>query len=429
MKHLRAGVALSIAAALALTACGRDDSNNTNAAGGETPAATVDDSPATGTITVWAMGEEAEKLPDFVEGFKKDNPDANVEVTAIPWADVRTKVQTAIAAGTVPDAIMIGSSQTAMLVATDGMAAVPEGLYNPSDYFEGAASSTQANGTEYAIPWYVETRVLYYRSDVAKDAGVSTPTNWQELTDFSKGLQTGGAKWGLQLPMGDAEDSTQVILPFYSQAGGSVLDDAGEKYTLDNQAMIDALNYYASFFKDGVSPTSGYGDDATGLFVNGSSPTMFSGPWMTNVFKDLKDESWVDQNVATAVVPAGSANNNSYIGGAHLGVFKDAKNADGAWKLIKWLSQPQTQQDWYKATNDLPALTSAWDGDGMPSSPRLDVLKEQLDHTIAPPAIPSWDELSSTIETEAEKVANDKTTAEDAAKAIQAKADSLGLGW
>ena len=57
------------------------------------------------------------------------------------------------------------------------------------------------------------------------------------------------------------------------------------------------------------------------------------------------------------------------------------------------------------------------------------MLQEQLENTIAPPTVPSWDELSATIETEAEKVANGQVTSEDAAKAIQAKADTLGLGW
>jgi len=96
---------------------------------------------------------------------------------------------------------------------------------------------------------------------------------------------------------------------------------------------------------------------------------------------------------------------------------------------VRWLAQPETQQAWFDATSDLPALTTAWDYEPLTSNPRTQVLQEQLDNTIAPPTVPSWDELSATIETEAEKVANGQVTSEDAAKAIQAKADTLGLGW
>ncbi|MBM7817760.1 multiple sugar transport system substrate-binding protein [Cellulosimicrobium cellulans] len=429
MKLGRKAVAIGVVGLLALTACGRADDDST---GGESAAGsttTVDDAPAEGDITIWAMGEEGEKLPDFVQGFTDENPDANVEVTTIPWADVMTKFQTAVAAGTVPDAIMIGSSFMPTMVATGGLAPVPDGLVDSADFVEGAAASTVADGVEYGVPWYVETRVLYYRSDLAKAAGVEAPTSWEELTAFAQAMQANGSTYGLQLPMGDAEDSTQVILPFYSQAGGSVLDEAGDAFDLDNQAMIDALDYYASFFAEGLSPLSGYGDSQNSAFVDGSDPAFISGPWMVNVLADLQGEDWVEQNVATVPVPAGSANNDSYIGGAHLGVFAEAKNADGAWKLVRWLAQPETQQAWFDATSDLPALTTAWDYEPLTSNPRTQVLQEQLDNTIAPPTVPSWDELSATIETEAEKVANGQVTSEDAAKAIQAKADTLGLGW
>ncbi|MGN6239505.1 MAG: extracellular solute-binding protein [Cellulosimicrobium cellulans] len=429
MKLGRKAVAIGVVGLLALTACGRADDDST---GGESAAGsttTVDDAPAEGDITIWAMGEEGEKLPDFVQGFTDENPDANVEVTTIPWADVMTKFQTAVAAGTVPDAIMIGSSFMPTMVATGGLAPVPDGLVDSADFVEGAAASTVADGVEYGVPWYVETRVLYYRSDLAKAAGVEAPTSWEELTAFAQAMQANGSTYGLQLPMGDAEDSTQVILPFYSQAGGSVLNEAGDAFDLDNQAMIDALDYYASFFTEGLSPLSGYGDSQNSAFVDGSDPAFISGPWMVNVLADLQGEDWVEQNVATVPVPAGSANNDSYIGGAHLGVFAEAKNADGAWKLVRWLAQPETQQAWFDATSDLPALTTAWDYEPLTSNPRTQVLQEQLDNTIAPPTVPSWDELSATIETEAEKVANGQVTSEDAAKAIQAKADTLGLGW
>ena len=429
MKLGRKAVAIGVVGLLALTACGRADDDST---GGESAAGsttTVDDAPAEGDITIWAMGEEGEKLPDFVQGFTEENPDANVEVTTIPWADVMTKFQTAVAAGTVPDAIMIGSSFMPTMVATGGLAPVPDGLVDSADFVEGAAASTVADGVDYGVPWYVETRVLYYRSDLAKAAGVEAPTSWEELTSFAEAMKANGSTYGLQLPMGDAEDSTQVILPFYSQAGGSVLNEAGDAFDLDNQAMVDALDYYASFFTEGLSPLSGYGDSQNSAFVDGSDPAFISGPWMVNVLADLQGEDWVEQNVATVPVPAGSANNDSYIGGAHLGVFAEAKNADGAWKLVRWLAQPETQQAWFDATSDLPALTTAWDYEPLTSNPRTQVLQEQLDNTIAPPTVPSWDELSATIETEAEKVANGQVTSEDAAKAIQAKADTLGLGW
>ncbi|MCT9819232.1 extracellular solute-binding protein [Microbacterium sp. W1N] len=417
--------AIGIVGLLALSGCGRTDDAGT---GGNAEATTIDDSPATGEINIWAMGEEGENLGDFSAAFTEANPDATVTVTTIPWADVMTKYQTAVAAGTVPDAIMIGSSLLPSMVAAGGLAPVPDGVVDESTLNETAADSTVVDGVSYGVPWYVETRVLYYRSDLAEAAGLSAPTTWDEFTDFAKGFTTAGAQYGIQLPMGDAEDSTQVILPYYAQAGGEVLNDAGDAYAWDHDALVQALEYYGSFFTEGLAPLSGYGDSQTAAFVDGSNPAFISGPWMVSVLADMQDADWVEQNVATVPVPAGADNNDSYLGGAHLGVFSDAKNADGAWKLIRWLSEAQTQADWFDVTSALPSVSSVFDEEPFTSNPRIEVLNEQLQNTVAPPSVPSWDAMSAFIETEAEKVANG-SSAEDAATAIESKAESLGTGW
>lgn len=423
-KALAVG-AIGIIGLLAFAGCGRADDAGSS---GDAATTTVDDSPATGDITIWAMGEEGENLGDFSKAFTEKNPDATVTVTNIPWADVMTKYQTAVAAGTVPDAIMIGSSFLPAMVAAGGLAAVPDGLVDDSTMNETAAESTVVDGTSYAVPWYVETRVLYYRSDLAQAAGMSAPTSWDEFTTFAQGFKDAGSTYGIQLPMGDAEDSTQVIMPFYAQAGGEVLDSGGDAYAWDHDALVDALEYYGSFFTDGLAPTSGYGDSQTAAFVDGSNPAFISGPWMVSVLADMEDADWVAQNVATVPVPAGSANNDSYLGGGHLGVFSDAKNADGAWKFVRWLAEADTQKAWFDATSDLPAVTSVLSGDTFAADPRLSVLSDQLQNTWAPPSVPSWNEMSAFIETEAEKVANG-SSAEDSATAIEAKANSLGTGW
>ena len=37
-------------------------------------------------------------------------------------------------------------------------------------FFPGAVDTTMVDGTSYAVPWYVETRMVYYRSDIAAAA-------------------------------------------------------------------------------------------------------------------------------------------------------------------------------------------------------------------------------------------------------------------
>src|SRR5688572_8397485 len=98
--RLRALTALGVAATLALTGCGRDSSTSEEGPG---QGAAVDEGKAKGDIEVWAMGAEGEILGDFVQAFEEENPDATVDVTAVPWENAHGKIQTAIASGEVPD--------------------------------------------------------------------------------------------------------------------------------------------------------------------------------------------------------------------------------------------------------------------------------------------------------------------------------------
>lgn len=93
---LTAGMALT--GAFALTGCGRGDET----AAAKATSAPVDDSPATGTVTVWAAQGDADVLDKVIKPFKAANPDATVKITLIPNGEYYTKLQSAVAAGKGP---------------------------------------------------------------------------------------------------------------------------------------------------------------------------------------------------------------------------------------------------------------------------------------------------------------------------------------
>ena len=99
-------VAIVAAVALTLSACGREAADSSS---GETGKA-VSTGAATGTITVWAMGAEGEKLPELVEDFSAEYPDITVNVTAVPWDSAHDKFVNSITAGTTPDVAMVGTT-------------------------------------------------------------------------------------------------------------------------------------------------------------------------------------------------------------------------------------------------------------------------------------------------------------------------------
>ncbi|MDR7252636.1 multiple sugar transport system substrate-binding protein [Nocardioides sp. BE266] len=422
-RTARAGAVLGLAS-LALVACGRD-------AGSDGPAeqgAAIDEGKATGTIEVWAMGTEGEVLGDFAKAFTDANPDAEVEVTAVPWESAHEKIANAIAAGETPDVTLVGTTWMGEFAQSGGLDPLPEDLVSSSDFFDGAWGSTEVGGTSYGVPWYVETRVLYYRKDLAQKAGWDKPpATWDELKQFATDLQDkGGAEYGIQLPAGGT-GSWQTMLPFAWSAGAGVTNEDGTEYTLDTDEMTEALDYYKGYFDDGISPTRllDAGELESG-FADGTYGSFISGPWHTGL---VEDQGVTEDQYAVAMLPGkDSGPGTSFVGGGDLAVFADSDNKESAWKLVQWLADPDTQQDFYDEMGDLPAVSAAWDSGELAEDPQLSIFGDQLDHTLAPPAVPTWEEVATVIDSQVEKATKGDTSVEDAVKEMQRQAAQIGTG-
>ena len=427
MKHSALGRGLAIAALStlaigSLVGCGRTDSA-TPSGGEETIADT-----ATGTIEIWAAAGNGDALQTLADEFSKDNPDVTFEITEIPWGEIITLNQTAAASGTGPDIVMTGADQTATVIAMGGLAPVPDGVFTPDDVYPAAVASVTGENGLYAVPWYVETRFLFYRADIAAELGFSAPTTWDELKELSAAFKARpGGEFGYGLPR-PVENPAQVIVPFVSQQGGSVYDDSG--WTIDTPEFVTALDFYKGFFERGESALS----TTEATFENGGVPMYTSGPWMVDVYGDMikegtAPEGFTEDSIGFVPLPSGSANNDSYIGGGNLGVFAQSDNRPSSWKFLQWLLEDDQQKELFDIAGSFPALADSSDYEPISESPVMAVLKEQMPNTVETPSFPAWSQISQLIGTYAERVAYGEVTSADAAKAIQAEADQLGFGW
>jgi multiple sugar transport system substrate-binding protein len=408
--------ALVAATVLAVAGCGRDDG------GSDDTAKAVAEGKASGDITVWAMGTEGEKLSTLAQDFMKENPDAKVTVTAVPWDGAHEKIATAIAGRQTPDVSMIGTTWMGEFAKTGGLDPTPAEIAKKADYFPGAWDTTVVNNTSYGVPWYVETRLFYVNKEVAAKAGITTPPKtWDEFKAAVQAFKTkGGATWGVSLQPGGT-GSWQTVMPFVWQAGGNAVD--GNAYTFDTPQATEAYAYYKSFFTEGLAPKDLQQGALEPDFVKGKIGAFVSGPWHIGILKDQggagKYDLWH--------MPS-KTSGTSFVGGSDLSVFKDAKNRDGAWKFVQYLSRPEVQVKWYQTVADLPAVTKGWDDAALKGDPQLAAFGEQLKDAKAPPAIPTWEQVAAAFDAEMEKLAKTGQSPQDTAKNIQSKAGSIGTG-
>jgi multiple sugar transport system substrate-binding protein len=434
----RRSLAFLLAAALAVAACGSNDGDGggAGATDGSAPTGGAPASPGgspagspagggdvSGNLTVWAMGNEGALLGTMADLFMEEYPDVNVSVTPIDWGQAVTRLQTAIGGGQTPDVSQMGTDMMGQFVATDAIEPVGDG-FDPSAYFESAWNTGVVDGTAYSVPWYVETRVLYYRSDLAEAAGITAaPTNWDELKAMAKAMQEqGGAQWGISL----GTKNYQEYAPFLWSNGGQIMNDAGE-FALDSPEAVEALEFYDSFFEEGLSPTEvPEGFDITPAFVTGTHPMFFSGPWHVGLISDAGGAE-IEGKWAVATLPT-KASATSFVGGSNLVVFRDAPNKDAAWAFVEFMSRPETQVRWYEEATVLPAVQAAWDDPKLADDPNVAVFGEQLNDTQAPPPISTWSEVANAINEQLEQVTVGNVSAADGAAAMQQQATSIGTG-
>ena len=417
--------------ALLLASCGQNGgSNGPGGSGSNGPAGSAAQAPAVspaasvgGALTVWAMGNEGVKLKDLATSFMKDNPGTTVTVVPVDWGQAVAKLTTAIAGHQTPDVSQMGTDMMGQFAATKALEAVPAN-FSSSTFFESAWNTNIVSGTVYGVPWYVDTRLLYYRTDIAKKAGITAPpATWDDLTAMAKAMQSkGGATWGIGL----GTKNWQEYLPFLWSNGGDVIDAQG-KFSLNSPQAVEALTFYDSFFKSGVAQkTVPANFDITPAFVSGTHPMFFSGPWHIGLITAAGGPSFKDK-LGLALMPK-KASATSFVGGSNLVVYKDSKNKDLAWKFVQYLSDPKTQVAWYTDVTDLPAVQAAWVDSALKADPNVAMFGDQLKTTKAQPVISTWSEVATALNSTLEKMTTGAIEPQAAADEMQKEAEKIGTG-
>ncbi|MDN5343272.1 sugar ABC transporter substrate-binding protein [Oceanotoga sp. DSM 15011] len=367
------------------------------------------------TLTIWAMGEEAKKLNIIADDFIKENPNIEVKIQAIPWGSAHDKLITGIAGNTNPDLAQMGTTWMAEFGSMGVFENLEKYLKNSATvskdiFFEGPFETTIVDNKIYGLPWYVDTRVLFYRTDLLKSVGYENgPENWEELYDAAKKLSEKG-KYGLTMQTMEYQE----IMPFIWQNNADILDEKGN-ITVTTPEFIEAIDFYSKFFKEKIAPLSLSGT-LFQEFANGTVPMYFSGPWMINMTKEQTPE--IKDKFNVKVVPS-KKHGTSFVGGSNLVMFKNSKNKDIAWKFMEFVSRPEVQLKWYKEVGSLPSVKETWEDNYLKNNSMMSTFGKQLEKSKAPVNRPEWAQIEDALERRVQEACYGTKTPEEAAKDLK----------
>jgi multiple sugar transport system substrate-binding protein len=390
------------------------------------------DSAGPAVVGFWAMGREGEVVQQLVPEFERRVSGVHVRVQQIPWSAAHEKLLTAYVGNAMPDLFQIGNTWIPELVALGAIERLDERMarstsVRSADYFPGILDTNVVDGVTYSVPWYVDTRLLFYRTDILAQAGYSQPpTTWATWLDAMMGIkrQVGPANYPILLPF--TEWQVPVILAL--QRGAVLLRDHDQYGNFRSPEFRQAFEFYLDLFRRDLAPRGGkaqvanlYQDFASGYF------SMYvSGPWNIGEFRRRLPASLQDKWL-TAPMPApdGAYPGTSVAGGASLAIFRGSQHKDLAWKMIEYLSEPAQQVQFYRLTGDLPARQSAWPEGDLAHNRYAQAFWHQLQHVQSTPKIPEWERIAGKVSQYAEAAIRGSMDAAAALAALDGDVDAI----
>jgi multiple sugar transport system substrate-binding protein len=382
-------------------------------------------------VEFWAMGREGEVVQQLLPAFERQHPDIRVRVQQIPWSAAHEKLLTAFVGGAMPDIFQAGNTWIPEFVALGALDPLNERIDSSTvvaaaDYFPGILDTNIIDGRTYGLPWYVDTRLLFYRTDTLSRAGYTQPPRtWTEWLDAMRRTKEAAPdNYAILLPL--TEWQTPVILAL--QLGADLLRDNDQYGNFRSPQFRKAFDFYLDLFRRGLAPQTGetqvanlYQDFAAGYF------SMYvSGPWNIGEFQQRLPPSMADK-WATAPMPSPDEHypGVSIAGGASLSIFRGCRNKEAAWKVIEYLSDPERQVEFYRRTGDLPPRMRAWADQDLNANPHAQAFWEQLQRVRSTPKIPEWERIANSISQYAETAIRGRTAADAALSALDADVDAI----
>lgn len=381
-------------------------------------------------IDFWTIGREGEAMAKLVPAFEREHPGIRVHVQQMPLTAAHQKLFTAYAGNSMPDITQLGNTWLPEMQALnaieplDGYVAASK-VVDKADYFPSIWATNTIDGRLWGVPWYVDTRLLFYRVDILKEVGFDGPPHtWDEWRRQLAAIRARGDGKGfaILLPTNEYEPLMSLAL----QSEQPLLRDGGRYGNFRSEGFKRALAFYVDTFKAKQAPTitNVEAGNPWTEFGRGVYAFYLSGPWNIGEFRkriDAKDQDdW-----STAALPGVAGPGASNAGGSSLVIFRTSKHKQEAWELVEFLSRPDIQRQFYDLLGDMPPRRSSWEGGTLANDPKARAFRDQLERVVPSPAVPEWERIATEMQLVAAEAVAGQISIDDAAAEIDRRTDRI----
>ena len=380
-------------------------------------------------LTFWTIGREGEAVAKLLPDFEREHPGVHVKVQQLPLTAAHQKLLTAIAGGSTPDLTQLGNTWIPELAALDALEPLQERVatskvVRQDDYFANVWTTNRIGDALYGVPWYVDTRLLFYRRDLLERAGFDAPprdwAQWRRMLAALSHPERG--VYGILLPTNEFEQLLVLAL----QQDEPLLRDGNRYGNFRSAGFKRALAFYVDTFHQRQAPaiTNVEAGNPWTEFGRGVYAFYLSGPWNIGEFRKrlpaAQQNDW-----DTAPLPGEHGPGASNAGGSSLVIFRRSPRKAEAWQLIEFLSRPDVQQRFYDLLGDMPPRRSSWEGGALRDDPKARAFREQLERVRPTPPVPEWERIVTEMQLVAAQAVHGDLTIDQAAAEIDRRADLI----
>lgn len=261
---------------------------------------------------------------------------------------VQQALAPAILSGIGPDvALYVGASESVNLAARGGLVDMKtmDGFEEfTKEFREGAFVPYEYNGGVYGVPFTQTFPMIFCRTDIFADMGLTPPTTWEEFYDVMEEIQKNNMVVGIpNMTDGAMSTDNTIFAMFLYQNGGRFYTDDLSRTRFDEEVAVNTFRQWTDLYKNYGLPVS---YSFYQRFRLGDMPMGVASYAMYNTLQVTAPEIeglWDVYPMPGTVKEDGSIDNTVMAAGMGTVILKVSKNPEAAWEYVKWLSGTEAQ--------------------------------------------------------------------------------------
>src|ERR1700685_1340855 len=242
------------------------------------------------------------------------------------------------------DVIDLDVVWTAEFASAGWITPLPAGTFPLGDSLPPAVATAEYQGRLYAIPYYSNADLLYYRSDILARAHQKPPTHWAELQSLATTVAPKSPLDGYAAPLAPYEGLTVNFAESVQSAGGSILSPDGTQVTVDSPQAVTGLEFLVNGLRQGWIPAVDLGyEEVSAQQAFEAGKFLFLNDW-PDVYAAASRPGAGNQVVGkfgVVALPGLSGPGSSSLGGANLAISAYSQHQRTVLGFLSYLTAPR----------------------------------------------------------------------------------------